>query len=42
MNKSASYRNDIGQAVLGAWWRDPDFDASERAFYRVRAYNSPI
>jgi len=33
MNKSASYRNDIDQAVLGIWCRDPNFDASERAFY---------
>ena len=38
---SASYRNDIGQAVVGAWWEDPDFDASERAFYYVRVVEIP-
>ena len=37
----ASYRNDIGDAVIGAWWRDPDFDANERAFYYVRVLEIP-
>ncbi len=27
--QAASYTNDIGQALLGAWWRDPDFDATQ-------------
>jgi hypothetical protein len=39
--KSASYRNDIGDAVVGAWWRDPDFDANARAFYYVRVLEIP-
>jgi len=37
----ASYRNDIGDAVIGAFWRDPDFDAGERAFYYVRVIEIP-
>jgi hypothetical protein len=39
--ESASYRNDIGAAVGGAFWRDPDFNASERAFYYVRVLEIP-
>ena len=39
--ESASFRNDIGQAVVGAWWRDPDFDADKRAFYYVRVLEIP-
>jgi len=39
--ESASFRNDIGDAVTGAWWRDPDFDAQERAFYYVRVIEIP-
>jgi hypothetical protein len=39
--ESASYRNDIGQALVGAWWHDPDFNASERAFYYVRVLEIP-
>ena len=39
--EQASYRNSIGAPVMGAWWRDPDFDASERAFYYVRVLEIP-
>jgi len=39
--EGASYTNDIGEAVLGAWWRDPDFDPAERAFYYVRVLEIP-
>ncbi len=37
----ASYSNDIGEALLSVAWRDPDFDAAERAFYYVRVLEIP-
>ena len=37
----ASFTNDIGRAVLAAHWQDPDFEASERAFYYVRVLEIP-
>ena len=39
--KEASYTNAIGAAALQAYWKDPDFDASERAFYYVRVVEIP-
>jgi hypothetical protein len=39
--ESASYRNDIGAAYLAVSWRDPDFDAGQRAFYYVRVLEIP-
>jgi hypothetical protein len=38
---NASYTNTIGDAVLAAHWRDPDFDPNERAFYYVRVLEIP-
>ena len=38
---TASYTNSIGEVALSAWWRDPDFRASERAFYYVRVLEIP-
>ncbi len=38
---SASYTNDIGEAVLAGWWEDPDFDPAQRAFYYVRVLEIP-
>jgi len=37
----ASYTNNIGNAVLTAYWVDPDFDPKERAFYYVRVIEIP-
>jgi hypothetical protein len=34
--EEASFTNTIGDPMLFAYWRDPDFDPSERAFYYVR------
>ena len=38
---NASYTNTIGAASLSAYWKDPAFDASERAFYYVRVIQIP-
>jgi hypothetical protein len=38
---NASYTNTIGDAVLGAYWQDPDFDPARRAFYYVRVLAIP-
>ena len=37
----ASYTNTIGDAVLAAWWEDPNFDPAEHAFYYVRVIEIP-
>jgi hypothetical protein len=39
--KGAKFTNDIGEAVLSAWWQDPDFDPALRAFYYVRVLEIP-
>jgi hypothetical protein len=38
---SASFRNSIGAPMLFAFWEDPDFDPTERAFYYVRVLEIP-
>jgi hypothetical protein len=38
---AASYTNDIGDALLMAYWEDPQFNAEERAFYYVRVLEIP-
>jgi hypothetical protein len=37
----ASYTNTIGNAMFTAYWKDPDFDPNERAFYYVRVIEIP-
>jgi hypothetical protein len=38
---NASYTNSIGDALLMGYWKDPDFDPNERAFYYVRVIEIP-
>ena len=39
--EDASYTNAIGAPFLSAFWKDPAFKASERAFYYVRVLEIP-
>ena len=37
----ASYANSIGDALLMGYWKDPEFDPGQRAFYYVRVLEIP-
>jgi hypothetical protein len=39
--KEASYSNSIGDPLLFGYWKDPDFDAQQSAFYYVRVIEIP-
>lgn len=39
--ENATYTNSIGEAILTAFWEDPDFDAKQNAFYYVRVLEIP-
>ena len=39
--EEATYSNAIGAPILEAFWKDPDFDPAERAFYYVRVLEIP-
>jgi len=38
---NATYTNTIGAAMLSAYWKDPEFDATQHAFYYVRVIQIP-
>lgn len=39
--EKATFTNTIGSAALSGFWQDPEFDASEDAFYYVRVIEIP-
>ena len=38
---NATYTNTIGDAVMDAYWEDPEFDPAQSAFYYVRVIEIP-
>jgi hypothetical protein len=39
--ENATWTNTIGATTLSAYWKDPDFDPDERAFYYLRVIEIP-
>jgi hypothetical protein len=39
--EEATWTNDIGQAILAAYWQDPEFDPLQHAFYYFRVLEIP-
>ena len=39
--EEATYNNTIGDPLLLGYWKDPDFDAQQKAFYYVRVIEIP-
>jgi hypothetical protein len=39
--EKATYTNTIGEVLLSAAWKDPDFDPADRAFYYARVIEIP-
>jgi hypothetical protein len=39
--KTATYTNSIGDALMMAYWKDPNFDSGQRAFYYTRVLEIP-
>lgn len=39
--QEATYSNSIGDPFLEAYWKDPEFDGKQRAFYYVRVLEIP-
>ena len=39
--ENATYTNTIGDALMTAYWQDPDFDLAESAFYYARVLEIP-
>ncbi|OED48330.1 hypothetical protein ACH42_02380, partial [Endozoicomonas sp. (ex Bugula neritina AB1)] len=39
--ETAMYTNDIGEEEFRTFWRDPDFDADQSAFYYIRVLEIP-
>jgi hypothetical protein len=39
--ENATFTNTIGDALIGVYWQDPDFDPDQHAFYYVRVLEIP-